>query len=197
MEYLSRLILVALVAVFAENIVLTRALGASTVLMVARDRRQMAGFGAGITAITTLSAGLAYFADILLLGNPSSYIYMPLIYVMIIGIVYITLLLCLWKWAPKLFVSIKKYVHISSFNCAVLGAMFLSGQAGSGLVEYLGFGLGVGLGFVLATYLVAEGCRRLDSDNVPAAFRGYPAQLVYIGVLSLAFYGLLGHAPSL
>lgn len=197
MEYLSRFMSIALLAVFAENIVMTRALGTSTMLVASKNKSQLFGFGACITFMTTAASFIAYFADTLLGNSAYSYIYMPLLYVMIIGIIYIVTLLFLWKFAQKLFLSVKKYVHISSFNCAVLGAMFLSGKAGSGMIEYLGFGFGSGIGFVLATYLVAVGYQRLNSEEVPEAFRGYPVLLVYIGILSLAFYAVLGHGLTL
>ena len=34
---------------------------------------------------------------------------------------------------------------------------------------------------------------KLDSDKIPRIFRGYPIMLVYIGVISLAFYALAGY----
>ena len=35
--------------------------------------------------------------------------------------------------------------------------------------------------------------KKLDSDKIPRIFRGYPIMLVYIGVISLAFYALAGY----
>ena len=29
--------------------------------------------------------------------------------------------------------------------------------------------------------------------NIPKAFRGLPAELVYVGLISLSLYGLVGH----
>ena len=49
------------------------------------------------------------------------------------------------------------------------------------------------LGNLLAMVLVREGELRLEMCNVPRAFRGLPVTLIYIGLISLAFYGLVGH----
>ena len=69
---------------------------------------------------------------------------------------------------------------------------FLGGSFGSG-----GFGLGSGLGYLLAVMLVTEADRRLRSEAIPEAFRGLPITLVYIGVLALAIYGFTGHSVIL
>lgn len=197
MAFLSRFLAVALVSAFLENIVLTRAIGTSTVLAAARGKGGLLSFGTIMTVITTLASAGAFGLDRLLGSEPSFYIYMPLLYVMLIGLIYILLLLVLWKFAPGTFGSIKRYVHVSSFNCAVLSGMFLSGTQGGGIAEYLGYGFGTGVGFMLALALVAEGSRRMEADEVPAAFRGYPLQLLYIGILSMAFFAFSGHAPAI
>ena len=42
-----------------------------------------------------------------------------------------------------------------------------------------------------------EGRRRLRSKAVPAIFQGLPSSMIYIGVLSLAIYALVGHSVVL
>ena len=44
--------------------------------------------------------------------------------------------------------------------------------------------------------VVLEGQRKLDSQRVPAAFRGLPVALLYIGILALAIYGFTGHTVT-
>ena len=54
-----------------------------------------------------------------------------------------------------------------------------------------------GVGYLVAVFIVDEGRRRLRSKDVPSIFQGLPASLIYIGILSLAIYGLLGHAVTM
>jgi len=61
------------------------------------------------------------------------------------------------------------------------------------LASWLGYAFGTGIAFFLASILVFEGTRKLKGSHIPEAFRGLPATLIYIGILSLAFYGLIGH----
>lgn len=146
-----------------------------------------------VTYITAMVSVLTYFADKLFGISETSYIYIPLVYIVILGSVYIITLLCLWRFAPKLFTKMRKYIHISAFNCAVLGSMFLISKNCETLAEYFFHGIGIGLGFVLAVYLTAIVYDRLYSEKAPYAFRGYPLLLVYIGILGMAFWGLSSH----
>ena len=45
------------------------------------------------------------------------------------------------------------------------------------------FGLGTGIGFILASYLISIGYDRLNSDKIPPAFRGFPITLIYVCLL--------------
>ena len=53
------------------------------------------------------------------------------------------------------------------------------------------------VGYVLAVILVNEGQRKIQNRNLPAAFRGLPITLIYIGILALAVYGFTGHTPAI
>lgn len=126
MELFFSTLIVALTAIVFENTIFTRAIGTSTMLIAAKNKKEIIPFGLSITYICTVSSALSFFADKFFLPNDSSELYMPFIYVLIIGFVYIVTLLIMWKWAYNLFVRIKKFVHMSAFNCAVLGALFLN-----------------------------------------------------------------------
>ena len=193
MEYTVKLIITSLIAVFAENTIFARALGTSTMLLISRKRKNIIGFGMCVSFITVVTGIICYFADNQLKKVEINAICKPLVYVLILGVVYIITLLCLWKFMYKVFSSLKKYVHVSVFNCAVLGTMFLNSEYCVTMQEYIFHGLSIGLGFVFATFMVSIVYERLYSTNVPYAFRGYPAVLIYIGILSMAFYGLLNH----
>ena len=65
------------------------------------------------------------------------------------------------------------------------------------ILQCFAFSLGSGLGYVFAVYIVREGRRRLRSKAVPSIFQGLPSSMIYIGVLSLAIYALVGHTVVL
>ncbi|MGN1135518.1 MAG: Rnf-Nqr domain containing protein [Oscillospiraceae bacterium] len=194
MSFFFRMISISLALIFVENTVFARAIDTSALISVSRNRKNLFGFGICAVYFSVVTGFLGFFADNVLLEsqilNEQAYIYQPFIYITILGVVYIITLLILWNYFYKVFLRIKKFIHLSALNCAILGAMFLNAQNCSALSEYIFRGIGVGLGFAFAIYLTAIVYERLHDASVPYCFRGYPLTLLYIGILSMAFYGL-------
>ncbi len=193
MELVKNIILTAFTSIIIENTIFSRALGTSTLILVAKSRKNLFGFGLSVTYITAIVSIITYFVGKIFDLNGDAYIYVPLVYIFILGSVYILTLLCLWRFAPPLFLKIRKYVHISAFNCAVLGAMFIISKYCVTFIDYLVHGIGIGLGFVLAVYMTAVVYDKIYSEKAPYAFRGYPLMMIYLGILGMAFWGFSGH----
>ena len=58
------------------------------------------------------------------------------------------------------------------------------------------FGLCSGAGFAAAAYMLSGVYGQLYSKDVPSVFRGYPAVMIFTGIIAMALYGILGHIPS-
>lgn len=196
MTYLFKVIFASFIAIFAENTIFHTALGTSTLIRISRSRSNVFGFGLCVTYFTAVTGIMCYFISRLTENFAFKEMFLPLMYVAAVGILYVATLLIMWKTLKEAFGRMRKYVHISAFNCAVLGAMFLNDKYCTTLAEYVCHGIAVGLGFVLAIYLVAIVYDKIYSDDVPYCFRGYPLLLIYIGILSMAFYGLSGYGVN-
>ena len=193
MEYIGNFMTAALLAIFLQNSIFERALGINILLYASRQKSNVIGFTLGLCYITTLSSAAAWCLDYFL-GDYEHYpMLAPVLYVSIIGIIYIISLIVIWKFFHGLFRKIKKYVHLTVFNCAVLGALFLSSQVGESLFSYIGYGLGTAVGFFAAGYLLYVAHDRLNSELVPAAFRGMPIMIIYVGILSMALHAFAGY----
>ncbi len=193
MAVISAIISAAMVSIFVQNAIFERAFGANIAIYASRKENHVIGFTIAITVMTTLASIVTYFLDGVLLPLENGWLFMPLVYVAVISVLYIIALLLIWWLFPKRFQKIKKYAHLSVFNCTVIGALFLNSYYGSDIWSYIGYGLGTGIGFFLASLLLNIAREKLDSDKIPKAFRGYPIMMVYIGVISLAFYALVGY----
>ena len=90
-----------------------------------------------------------------------------------------------------------RILPIAAVNSGVLGTVLVERTQSFTLEQSIGFGLGSGLGYLLAVMLVTEAQNRLRSRAIPEAFRGLPITLIYIGVLALAIYGFTGHSVIL
>lgn len=193
METLTAVISAAMVSIFVQNAIFERAFGANVAIYASRKESHIMGFAAGMTLMTTAASTVTYFLDGLLLPLKYGWLMMPLVYMAVISALYLIALLGMWRLLPKMFAKVRKYAHLTVFNCTVIGALFLNSYYGSDIWSYIGYGLGTGIGFFLACLLLNIAREKLDSDKIPKAFRGYPIMLVYIGVISLAFYALVGY----
>jgi electron transport complex protein RnfA len=193
MDKLLLFINTAMLAMFVENAIFSRALGTSVAFYASRKKESIIGLGLGITYVTVLSSFITFWFDAWLYNWEYYYVVMPLIYTFIVSFVYTTSLLLIWRFLPKLFRSIKKYVHLSVFNAAVLGALFLNTVYRTDLLQYMAFGLGISAGFFIAVFFLHIANERLNSPLIPEAFRGMPIMMVFVGIMSLAFYALTGY----
>lgn len=196
MDALAKIVATAMVSVFVQNAIFERALGANVVIYASRKNSHVVGFTIGMTAMTTVASIISYFLDGLLLPLELGYLFMPLVYVTVISILYVLALLFLWRLFPDTFALIKKHAHLAIVNCTVLGALFLNSAYGSDIWSYIGYGFGTGIGFFLACFMLNIAHEKLDSDKIPRAFRGYPIMLIYIGIVSMGFYVLVGYTAK-
>lgn len=196
MDILARIVSVAMISVFVQNAIFDRAFGANVAIYASRQNAHVTGFAIGITAMTTVASLITFLLDGVLLPLEYGWLFMPLVYVAVMSVLYILFLLFTWGVFPDTFAKIKKYVHLALINCTVLGALFLNSSYGSDIWSYIGYGFGTGIGFFLACFLLNIAHEKLDSDKIPRVFRGYPIMLVYIGVISMAFYALVGYTAD-
>lgn len=183
-----------MVAIFVENTIFARALGTSTVLLILRKKANLLLFGLVLTTITVVSVVIVYLCNSWIQRFKQANFITPLIYVLIISLVYIISVLFVSALPERFSSAIKPMVHLSAFNCTVLGTLLLVSSAKSlTLAAAVGFGLGMGIGFMLALFLLSVSNTYLNSEHIPKPFRGFPITMLYIGILSMAFYGLIGH----
>lgn len=196
MNAFMNILMTSIIAIFVQNSIFERALGINVLLYASRKREHLLGFFAAITYTTTISSAVIWNFDRLLADSEYYSVFMPILYVAVVSILYILTLVLIWRFFPAFFRNIRKYVHLSVFNCSVIGALFLCSVQGSDIFTYIGYGFGTGIGFLLAAYLLYIAADRLNSPLVPAAFRGFPIMLVYVGILSLALYAFTGYTTS-
>ncbi|MCH5196334.1 MAG: hypothetical protein J1F28_06455 [Oscillospiraceae bacterium] len=195
-EVFARMVSLAMISIFTQNAIFDRAFGINVAIYASRKTSHIIGFTVAITLMTTFASAAAYPFDLMLLPSENGYLYMPLIYVGIVGVLYLLGLFALWGFFPKTYYKVNKYAHLAIFNCTVFGALFLNYNFGKGFAGYVGYGFGTGIGFFLACFLLNIAHERLNNDKIPRAFRGYPIMLVFIGIISLAFNVLVGYTAE-
>ena len=197
----------AVVAVLAENVIFSRALGVSRLLKLVDDPRTSTWqYCLPIILVQLLSAPLAWAAHNLFFPwlRPQLPDWLPiaslrpLVYItcalFAAGVVWLLLgLIPSRSWRT----ACRTQLPLAATNSSVLGTLLICANQNYTLLQSVAFGLGSGVGYLVAVFIVDEGRRRLRSKDVPSIFQGLPASLIYIGILSLAIYGLLGHAVTM
>ncbi|WP_423406136.1 Rnf-Nqr domain containing protein [Faecalibacterium prausnitzii] len=188
----------AVLAIFAQNAVFTRSLGVSRLVQLVGDERTSSWWFALMLCITqVLVAPLAYFAGSFIAPLPNRAQLRPVMYLTCIAAVCLFELLVLKLAKGPRSGQLIRILPVAAVNSGVLGTVLVERTQSFTLEQSLGFGLGSGLGYLLAVMLVTEAQNRLRSKAIPEAFRGLPITLVYIGVLALAIYGFTGHSVIL
>ncbi|MBQ8927825.1 MAG: hypothetical protein IJ055_06085 [Oscillospiraceae bacterium] len=203
----------AWISLLAENLVLSGALGTSTLMAATRNRSSLPALALVMTLFSGLAALCTACVTTLLHLQETAYPYslvLPLLYTAVVGVLYLTVLALLQLLLKQWFAPYKKYIHLAAFNCAVMGTLYkafdpvsLHRTGAVQMLRYDGsylhvtgpwsamlFGLHMGLGFVLTALLLTAVRARLYNREVPAAFRGFPAVLAFLGVLSMAVYAI-------
>ena len=188
----------AVLAIFAQNAVFTRSLGVSRLVQLVDDERTSSWWFALMLCITqVLVAPLVYFAGSFIAPLPNRAQLRPVMYLTCIAAVCLFELLVLKLAKGPRSGQLIRILPIAAVNSGVLGTVLVERTQSFTLEQSLGFGLGSGLGYLLAVMLVTEAQNRLRSRAIPEAFRGLPITLIYIGVLALAIYGFTGHSVIL
>ena len=188
----------AVLALFAQNAIFTRGLGVSRLIQLVGDERTSSWWFALMLCITqVLVAPLVYFAGSFIAPLPNRAQLRPVMYLTCIAAVCLFELLVLKLAKGPRSGQLIRILPIAAVNSGVLGTVLVERTQSFTLEQSLGFGLGSGLGYLLAVMLVTEAQNRLRSRAIPEAFRGLPVTLIYIGVLALAIYGFTGHSVIL
>lgn len=193
MEYLYQFFTMMLTAVFIENIIFTRAFGTSRLLYLLKSPKKLFSCVTVLIIVTTAAGAIGYPLRGFIQQRPDSYILLPMFYILCIAATYTAAYFIMKRFLPKALENLGGDLGPAVFNCAVLGSLMVPSMQRLDFVSTMGTSIGMSLGFGLAVVIIGFGMKRLEFCHVPRAFKGLPVMLIYLGLLSLAFYGLVGH----
>ena len=184
---------VAIVAAFAENLLFSHAISISHGYRLTEkiDQTRTLWHGTLSILLLFLSSFPLHLASYFMKDFKYSFIFTPLIYVFLITATYFAVAVLVKNYLPLFYPNIIKHLPFAAFTPAIIGGYMLSqAESYTKLYQTVGFCLGCGIGYTIATILVVEGARRLSISDVPKPFRGLPVLTIYVGLLSLVVYGI-------
>ena len=97
------------------------------------------------------------------------------------------------KFAPALYSSLGIFLPLIAVNCAILGgSLFMQERDYSTLAEATSFGLGSGIGWLLAIVGIAAIREKIRYSNIPAPLRGLGITFIVTGLMGIAFMSFMG-----
>jgi electron transport complex protein RnfA len=96
------------------------------------------------------------------------------------------------KVNPYLFKKLGVYLVLITTNCIILAVPLLNVDSGFGPFASFTEGVGAGLGFALALFLMSCVREKLEVCRVPPTFGGLPIAFIVAGLFALAFLGFSG-----
>jgi len=97
------------------------------------------------------------------------------------------------KFAPALYSALGIFLPLIAVNCSILGgSLFMQERAYENIGQATVFGLGSGIGWLLAIVAIAAIRERLKYSHVPAPLRGLGITFIITGLMGIAFMSFMG-----
>lgn len=191
MNYLGEFLSYILLTVLAQNMLFDRAIGLDEIITAIGRKKLLPRLVLVVSAYSTVGVMFTWLLSRFVSGQ-SAYLLFAMMYLLICGVVYFGSDRLLLQISPETHDVWNPILPHALINSVAVGAP-LAVLAG-GIPHWyaaLGAGIGSGLGVGLAVLIVMNGMDILNQPDMPEAFRGTPALLLYIGILSLGFCAFL------
>ncbi len=183
---------VFLAAVLTDNILLSNFLGMCSFLGLSRDRGTSLGMGAAVTLVTACTTVLNHQLYHRLLV-PLELTHLTFIVFILVIAAFVQLVeIVLERISPALHYAMGIFLPLITVNCAILGTSLFMVIREYSLAQSAGYGLGAGLGWVLAIWAMAGIRRRLRFADVPAPLQGLGITMIVTALMAMAFMGFAG-----
>ena len=197
MEWVVRLVALALTAAVIENLIFTRGVGWGEIYPKAFSSGRLSVTAIIVLALTTVAAFSGWLGKKLVdeIYAVVSHLRPPVY--LVLYIILLLIFLVIWYITPSLRSRHFPLHPVVALGFLPLSVMLIIGGSAFGLVECLVYGLFAGVGYLGAVLLTNSIHQFMELRRVPEAMRGTPVALLYVGLISLALFGLLGHLVAL
>ena len=185
-------LLFILAAVFVNNYILSQFLGICRFRGVSKKVETAAGMGVAVIFVMTLASAATYFIyNFILVRLGIDYLY-NIAFILVIAALVQFVEMFIKKSSPALYQSLGVYLPLITTNCAVLGVAVSNMQAGYNFILSVLNGFGGAVGFTVSIILMAGIRERVEQNDHPKAFEGFPFALITAGLMSITFLGFQG-----
>lgn len=192
-------------SIFIDNMIFAYFLGMCSYLAVSKTVKTAMGLGIAVTFVLLITVPVNYLLEQYVLKKGAlvwlnegfatldlSFLSFIMFIAVIASIVQLVEMV-IEKSSPALYNSLGIFLPLIAVNCAILGAsLFMQEREYENIAEATVFGLGSGIGWLLAIVALAAIREKMRYSNVPAPLRGLGITFILTGLMGIAFMSFLG-----
>ena len=192
-------------SIFIENMIFAYFLGMCSYLAVSKTVKTAVGLGFAVIFVLSITVPINFLIDNYLLkpgalkwlGSQYESIELSFLsYIMFIAVIASMVQLVemiVERFSPELYGALGIFLPLIAVNCAILGgSLFMQQKDFSGITESAVYGLGSGIGWLLAIVAIAAIREKIAYSNVPAPLRGLGITFIITGLMALGFMSFMG-----
>ena len=194
---MENLLSIALNSIFVSNILLAYFLGMCSFLAVSKRMETAIGLGFAVVfvlAITTPMNWLVY--HFLLAPGALSWAGLPdvdlsflkfIVFIAVIAAMVQIVEMVIDRFSPALYTALGVFLPLIAVNCAILGTSLFMVERGYTFAESFVYGVGSGVGWMLAIVAMAAIRKKLRYADVPKGLEGFGITMIVTGLMAMSF----------
>ena len=192
-------------SIFIDNMIFAYFLGMCSYLAVSKKVSTALGLGAAVIFVLTITVPANYLLQNYVLSEGALTWISPefaevdlsflsfILFIAVIASMVQLVEMTVEKYAPALYGALGIFLPLIAVNCAILGgSLFMQERNYASISEATVFGLGSGIGWLLAIVAIAAIREKIQYSNVPAPLKGLGITFIITGLVGIAFMSFLG-----
>ena len=192
-------------SIFVENMIFAFFLGMCSFLAVSKSVKTAMGLGIAVIFVLLITVPVNFLIEnyvlkkgaLIWLGEGFADVDLSfltfMVFIAIIAAMVQLVEMVVEKFSPALYNSLGIFLPLIAVNCAILGAsLFMQEREYENVLEATVFGVGSGIGWMLAIVSIAAIREKLKYSNVPDPLKGLGITFILTGLMAIAFMGFMG-----
>ncbi|SET62079.1 Na+-transporting NADH:ubiquinone oxidoreductase subunit E [Natronincola peptidivorans] len=185
-------ITILMASIFTSNMILANFLGMCSFIAVSKEIKTSLGIGQAVTFVLTGTSVINYLIyHYILIPYQLEYLRFIVFIITIAAFVQIVEMI-VERYLPTLYYSLGIFLPLITVNCAILGVSLFMVIRSYSFLQSIAFGIGSGLGWMLAIVAMAGIRQKIKNAPVPKGLQGAGITLIITGLMALAFIGFSG-----
>ncbi|MEG1910034.1 MAG: NADH:ubiquinone reductase (Na(+)-transporting) subunit E, partial [Bacteroidales bacterium] len=186
-------------SIFIDNMIFAYFLGMCSYLAVSKTVKTSVGLGLAVVFVLLITVPVNYLMNKYMLEKGALSWLSPdfakvdlsflsfIMFIAIIAAIVQLVEMVVEKFTPSLYASLGIFLPLIAVNCAILGAsLFMQEREYANVAEATVFGLGSGIGWLMAIVGIAAIREKLHYSQIPTPLRGLGITFIVTGLMGIA-----------